>query len=95
VPEALLREHGAVSEPVARALAEGARQRIGADCGLGITGIAGPGGGSAEKPVGLVFVGLATREGTEVKRLHLPGDRELIRRRTVAIALDLLRRRLA
>jgi nicotinamide-nucleotide amidase len=94
VPEALLREHGAVSEPVARALAEGARQRLGADCGLGITGIAGPGGGSAEKPVGLVFVGLATGGGTEVKRLHLPGDRELIRRRTVAIALDLLRRRL-
>ena len=94
VPEALLREHGAVSEPVARALAEAGRTRLQADCCLSITGIAGPGGGSAQKPVGLVFVGLATAERTEVKRLHLPGDRELVRRRAAVVALDLLRRRL-
>jgi nicotinamide-nucleotide amidase len=94
VPEALLRAHGAVSEPVARALAEGARERLRADQGIGITGIAGPGGGSPEKPVGLVHLALAGPEGTEAKRLLLPGDRDLVRRRAVAVALDLLRRRL-
>lgn len=94
VPEALLRLHGAVSGPIADALAGGVRARLGADWGLGITGIAGPGGGSAEKPVGLVFIALSGPTGAKVRRLHLPGDRELIRRRAVAVALDLLRRAL-
>ena len=94
VPEASLRAHGAVSEPVARALADGVRARLGADWGLGITGIAGPGGGTAEKPVGLVFVALSGPTGQEVRCLHLPGDRQLVRRRSVAVALDLLRRAL-
>lgn len=93
VAPTLLRQHGAVSEPTARALAEGARRRLGADVGVGITGIAGPGGGTPEKPVGLVFVALALPAGTEAKRLLLPGDRDLVRRRSVAVALDLLRRR--
>jgi nicotinamide-nucleotide amidase len=94
VPEELLRAHGAVSEPVARALAEGARATARADWGLGVTGIAGPGGGSAEKPVGLVCVALSGPGVGEVRCLRLPGDRELIRRRSVAVALDLLRRAL-
>ncbi|HET9300377.1 MAG TPA: competence/damage-inducible protein A [Candidatus Polarisedimenticolaceae bacterium] len=94
VPEDLLRRHGAVSAPVAEALASGVRTRLGAHWGLGITGIAGPGGGSTDKPVGLVFVALSGPAVEKVRRLHLPGDRELVRRRAVAVALDLLRRAL-
>jgi len=94
VSEEVLSEHGAVSEPVARALAAGARRVCSADFGLGITGIAGPQGGTAEKPVGTVHVALADAgEGRAVK-LDWPGDRDLIRRRAVTVALDLLRRRL-
>lgn len=94
VPEELLHRHGAVSAPVAEALAAGARTRLRADWGLGITGIAGPGGGSADKPVGLVFVALSGPAKEKVRRLHLPGDRDLVRRRAVSVALDLLRRAL-
>lgn len=94
VSEEVLSEHGAVSEPVARALAAGARRVCSADFGLGITGIAGPQGGTAEKPVGTVHVALADAgEGRAVK-LDWPGDRDLIRRRAVTVALDLLRRHL-
>ncbi len=94
VPEELLRAHGAVSEPVARALAAGARRVCSADFGLGVTGVAGPDGGTADKPVGTVYVALADAgEGRAVK-LDWPGDRSLIRRRAVTVALDLLRRRL-
>jgi len=90
-----LEAHGAVSEQVARSLAQGARRKCGADYGIGITGIAGPGGGSEEKPVGLVHVALAENEQrTEHWRLEQIGGRDLVRRRTVVFALDRLRRAL-
>ena len=90
----LLLEHGAVSAPVAEAMAEGIRRRAGTDFGLSITGIAGPDGGTEEKPVGTVFIALASEVKTEHRKLHLPGDRQLIRWRASQAALDLLRRRL-
>jgi len=90
----LLLEHGAVSAPVAEAMAEGIRKRAGTDFGLSITGIAGPDGGTEEKPVGTVFIALANDVKTEHRKLHLPGDRHLIRWRASQAALDLLRRRL-
>jgi competence/damage-inducible protein CinA C-terminal domain len=90
----LLLEHGAVSAPVAEAMAEGIRRRAETDFGLSITGIAGPGGGTEEKPVGTVFIGIASEAGTEHRQLKLPGDRQLIRWRASQAALDLLRRRL-
>jgi nicotinamide-nucleotide amidase len=94
VPEALLAEHGAVSEPVARAMAEGIRARVRADLGLGITGIAGPGGGSAEKPVGTVAVALAAVDGTVARTFKFFGDRELVKFQASQAALDMVRRRL-
>lgn len=93
VSEDDLRAHGAVSEPVARAMAEGCRRYSGADVAISCTGIAGPTGGTAEKPVGLVYVGLATPDETIVKRLLL-GDtltRMQVRGRTAVSALNLLR----
>lgn len=90
----LLLEHGAVSAPVAEAMAEGVRKRAGADFGLSITGIAGPDGGSEEKPVGLVYIALSDDVQTEHRKLMIPGDRYLIRWRASQAALDLLRRRL-
>lgn len=90
----LLLEHGAVSAPVAEAMAEGIRKRAGTDFGLSITGIAGPGGGTEEKPVGTVFIALASEVGTEHRKLKIPGDRQLIRWRASQAALDFLRRRL-
>jgi nicotinamide-nucleotide amidase len=87
-----LERHGAVSSEVARELAAGVRKRLGADVGIGITGIAGPSGGSAEKPVGLVHVAVDSASGVVERLLHLPGDRDAIRRRAVTAALDLLRR---
>jgi nicotinamide-nucleotide amidase len=94
VPEALLRAHGAVSETVARALADGARAACSTDFGLGVTGVAGPGGGTADKPVGTVHLALSDGGAGRSVKLDWPGDRELIRRRAVTVALDLLRRRL-
>jgi nicotinamide-nucleotide amidase len=94
VPAELIAERTAVSEEVARAMAEGARRCTGADYALSVTGYAGPGGGTPENPVGTVFVGLATPEGTEARRLRLPGDRERIRGFAVQNALDMLRRAL-
>jgi nicotinamide-nucleotide amidase len=96
VPAALIAEHGAVSEPVARAMAEGVRRSLGSDWGVGITGVAGPGGGTPEKPVGTVHVAVAgPRDGdVEHRRLRLPGDRERIRMFSAQIALEMLRRRL-
>ena len=90
----LLMEHGAVSAPVAEAMAEGVRRRAETDFGLSITGIAGPGGGTEEKPIGTVFIAIASEAGTEHRKLKLPGDRQLIRWRASQAALDLLRKRL-
>ncbi len=93
VPEGLLAAHGAVSEEVARAMADGARARFGADLAVAVTGIAGPGGGSAEKPVGLVHFALSTPTGTEhLVRKYLP-EREFVRRVAANAALDMVRRR--
>jgi nicotinamide-nucleotide amidase len=92
VPAALLATHGAVSEPVARALAEGIRRAGKATWGIGITGIAGPGGGTAEKPVGTVWVALAGPGGTQAVHRVWRGDRERIRKTAAYEALDLLRR---
>lgn len=94
VDEGLIARHGAVSAEVAEAMAEGIRRRADTDFGLSVTGIAGPTGGSPEKPVGLVFIGLSDDAHTEHRRIVLPGDRNLIRWRASQAALDLLRRRL-
>lgn len=98
VPAETLEAHGAVSEETCRAMARGARERFGADYALAVTGIAGPGGGSEEKPVGLVYVGVAgpdDAEGgdVEVRRVKFPGERDRVRRLTSQFALELLRRR--
>jgi nicotinamide-nucleotide amidase len=94
VDPALILENGAVSAPVARAMAEGMRARAQTDFGLSVTGIAGPDGGSEEKPVGLVYIALADEVQTKTRKLQIPGDRNLIRWRASQAALDLLRRRL-
>ncbi len=94
VPSDLIAEHGAVSAPVAEAMAEGARERAQTDFALSLTGVAGPGGGSDDKPVGLVYIALADDAHTEHRKLMIPGDRHLIRWRSSQAALDLLRRRL-
>jgi nicotinamide-nucleotide amidase len=97
VPEALLREHGAVSEPVACKMAEGVRARFGADFGIATTGISGPGGGSEEKPVGLVYVALADggEDGTHAEAFVFPLDRARHRALTAQLALDWVRRKLS
>jgi nicotinamide-nucleotide amidase len=94
VPEEILAEHGAVSAPTAEAMAAGIRERAGVDYGLSVTGIAGPGGGTDEKPVGTVFIGYADENGTRSVKFLLPGDRYLIRWRSSQAALDYLRRRM-
>ena len=97
VPQEMLAEHGAVSGPVAQAMAEGARKASGADYGLSVTGVAGPGGGTEEKPVGLVYVGVADAEGAEAEKLDLTAwarSRSSIRERSANRALDLLRLRI-
>ncbi len=89
----LIDAYGAVSEPVADALADGAIARLDADFGIGITGVAGPGGGSEEKPVGLVCFTVAARDGTRITRsTRLPGSRSDIRERSTTVAMHLLRR---
>jgi competence/damage-inducible protein CinA-like protein len=90
----LLETYGAVSKPVAQALAEGIRLKTNASIGIGITGIAGPGGGTQEKPVGMVFIALADERGTEVREFRFPGDRERIRLLSSQFALEMLRRRI-
>lgn len=90
VDPALLVSHGAVSEPVARAMAEGVRRLLAVELGVGITGIAGPGGGTPGKPVGLVFIALASARGTEVRRCQWNEDRLGNKRRSVETALDML-----
>jgi nicotinamide-nucleotide amidase len=90
----VLATHGAVSEPVAAQMARGAAERAHVEIGVGITGIAGPDGGSAEKPVGMVFVAVHDPKGTAVRLLRLSGTRASIRERSTQTALDLVRRRL-
>jgi len=94
VPEPLLAEHGAVSEPVARAMAEGVRERFGADFGVATTGISGPDGGTDEKPVGLVYVAIATASRTHADQFVFPLDRARHRMLTSQVGLDWVRRSL-
>ena len=94
VPPLLIAEHGAVSREVAIAMAEGIRNKCKSTLGLAITGIAGPKGGSEEKPVGLVYHALADGKKTEVVKRNFPGDRERIRWYASQQALDMVRRKL-
>lgn len=90
VPGDVLAAHGAVSEPVVRAMAEGARRRFAADLAVAVSGIAGPGGGSADKSVGTVHFAWAAPNGVTAARHVYAGGRETVRRRTVALALERL-----
>lgn len=92
VPAELIEERGAVDEEVARAMAEGARRSGRASIGVGITGIAGPDGGTPEKPVGLVYVALAGAAGDRTRRAHFPGGRERVRYQATQAALEMIRR---
>ena len=91
VPAEVLAEHGAVSPEAALALAEGVRARFGADVGVGITGVAGPGGGTADKPVGTVHLCVTGPDGPQLRALRLPGSRSAVRTRSVTMAMHLLR----
>jgi nicotinamide-nucleotide amidase len=95
VPRDLLERHGAVSAEVAAAMAAGARERLGADVAVAVTGIAGPGGGTAEKPVGLVYLYAEAPSGTRSADFVFPGDRDGIRRRATVTSLHVLRRLLS
>ena len=95
VPEELLARHGAVSAEAAAAMAAGVRERLGVDVAVAVTGIAGPGGGTAEKPVGLVYLHAEGPGGSVGRELSFPGDRDAIRARATAAALHLVRRLLA
>ena len=88
VPAALIAEHGAVSEPVVRAMAEGALRQSRAHIAVAVTGVAGPGGGSADKPVGSVWFGWATAAGVKTQLCHFAGDRQQVRQATVRHALQ-------
>ena len=92
VPASVIETHGAVSPEVARALAAGARERLGADVGIGITGIAGPGGGTREKPVGTVCLAVSTSGDLLEQTVHLPGGRADVRERTTTVGMHMLRR---
>jgi competence/damage-inducible protein CinA-like protein len=92
VPRELLEAHGAVSAEVAGAMARGVRERLGVDVALAVTGVAGPGGGTAEKPVGLVYFHVETPEAGRGSSFSFPGDRDSIRRRSAVAALHLVRR---
>ena len=94
VPAEMIERHGAVSREVAAALAEGIRYRCESTLGVGITGVAGPSGGTAEKPVGLVFHAVASDSGTETVQRNFGGDRKRIRRFASTMALDMVRRKL-
>lgn len=94
VPKEMIEAHGAVSSEVASALAQGIRKRANATFGIGITGVAGPTGGTPQKPVGLVFVGLASQAGIEVVEKNFPGDRKRVRWFATQQALDMVRRKL-
>jgi nicotinamide-nucleotide amidase len=92
VPREILARHGAVSAEAAEAMARGAQSAFGADIAVAVTGVAGPGGGTPEKPVGLVFVAVGSPAGAEAQELRLSGDREAVRTRATAISLHALRR---
>ncbi len=94
VPAEMIERHGAVSREVAAALAEGIRYRCESTLGVGVTGVAGPSGGTVEKPVGLVFHAVASSTGTEVVQRNFPGDRKRIRRFASTMALDMVRKKL-
>jgi nicotinamide-nucleotide amidase len=94
VPTDMIDRHGAVSREVAAALAEGIRYRCESTLGVGVTGVAGPAGGTPDKPVGLVFHAVASDRGTEVIHRNFPGDRKRIRRFASTMALDMLRKKL-
>jgi nicotinamide-nucleotide amidase len=94
VADAQLREHGAVSEPVVRAMAAGVRDRFRTSIGMAITGIAGPGGGTAEKPVGTVWIAVDVDGAVVARRFNMIGDRDEIRRRSAQAALEMLRQAL-
>ena len=94
VPKALIDQHGAVSREVAASMAEGIRKRCLASYGVGITGVAGPSGGTEQKPVGLVYIALAGEEGTQVVERTFPGDRKRIRQFATQQALEMIRRAL-
>ena len=94
VPKAMIDQHGAVSREVAAAMAEGIRKRCLASYGIGITGVAGPSGGTEQKPVGLVYIALAGEEGTQVVERNFPGDRNRIRQFSTQQALEMIRRAL-
>ena len=93
VPADVIARVGAVSPDVAQALAEGARRRFGATYGIGITGIAGPDGGTPEKPVGLVYIAVAYPEGCDLEKAHFIGSRQVVRTRSAQTALNMLRLR--
>ena len=95
VPAEVLEQHGAVSAETARAMAVGARERLRVDVAVSVTGVAGPGGGTPEKPVGLVYVHAVAPDGELAAEFSLPADRETVRRRAAASALHLVRRLLA
>ena len=96
VDPGLIEKHGAVSEPVAEAMAAGALKRFGADTAVAITGIAGPGGGTPEKPVGTVCFTIMLADGcTDTRTLQLPGNRSDVRERSTTVAMHLLRRTLS
>jgi nicotinamide-nucleotide amidase len=91
VPETVIQEHGAVSEPVAKAMAEGIRSRAGTSVGIGITGIAGPGGGTPEKPVGTVAVAVAVNDEVRVRTFQFFGSREMVKFQAAQSALNMTR----
>ncbi len=91
VPAGLIETFGAVSEEVARTMAEGARTRAGVDLAVAVTGVAGPGGGSAAKPVGLVHMALSTKDRTDHVRAVFPGDRRMVREATLEAVLEQIR----
>ena len=91
MPEKVLIDHGAVSDPCARAMAEGARRAAGAEAGLAVTGIAGPGGGTPDKPVGTVFMAVSLPSGTRSGRFLFEGDRVSVKEQTADAALEMLR----
>ena len=91
VPEWLIAEHGAVSEPVAQSMAEGVRTRAHTDVGIGVTGIAGPGGGTPDKPVGMVAIAVVAGDDARVRTFQFIGEREQVNNQSAQAAMNMLR----